>query len=166
MMPLAQAALSRRLRSRNRRRVRRLASGRLHYNYFRDYDPQTGRYVESDPLGLDGGLGTYTYVGDNPIAYVDPRGLTAFLLFNLPKTDDCKLSEWKHCETYCAPRAVKGCYVSLSWKWKSLGVNGPIRSEQRTVNCNCDDGCRNSFKLNPSWLLPLLPLLPFLAAAL
>ena len=31
----------------------------LHYNYFRDYDPSTGRYVQSDPTGLQGGLDTY-----------------------------------------------------------------------------------------------------------
>lgn len=45
------------------------------YNYFRDYDPATGVYVESDPLGLDGGLNTYAYVESDPIGAIDPFGL-------------------------------------------------------------------------------------------
>lgn len=46
-----------------------------HYNYFRDYDPAVGRYVESDLIGLDGGVNTYSYVENNPLSYVDPYGL-------------------------------------------------------------------------------------------
>jgi RHS repeat-associated protein len=47
----------------------------LHYNYHRYYDPGTGRYLTSDPLGLEGGLNGYVYVGSGPTNSTDALGL-------------------------------------------------------------------------------------------
>ncbi len=51
------------------------AESGLHYNYFRDYDPKTGRYIEPDPVGIVGGMNLYAYVDANPLRIVDKTGL-------------------------------------------------------------------------------------------
>ena len=52
-----------------------------HYNYFRDYEPKLGRYIESDPIGLLGGGNSYRYSYNQPTKNIDPKGLY----------DDCDL---------------------------------------------------------------------------
>ena len=51
------------------------AASALNYNYFRDYEPSGGRYSQSDPIGLDGGINTFAYALGSPTLNYDPLGL-------------------------------------------------------------------------------------------
>jgi hypothetical protein len=55
-----------------------MLGARAHYNYFRDYDAATGRYVESDPIGLESGTNQFGYVDNSPAIGFDPLGLMGF----------------------------------------------------------------------------------------
>ncbi len=70
----------------------------LNYNYFRDYEPGTGRYVESDPIGLRGGLSTYGYAGASPTRWVDRFGL----LSSGAKQCVCKFMQQCSFDAHCA----------------------------------------------------------------
>lgn len=48
----------------------------LNYNWYRYYSPEIGRYISSDPIGLEAGTNTYVYVAANPLVTIDPEGLT------------------------------------------------------------------------------------------
>ena len=119
----------------------------LHYNYFRDYEPGTGRYVEADPIGLEGGMNLYAYVEGNPVGRIDPYGLK----FSIPPsklppeggpTSKTCLKKGEQCHQR-AQRGILECMTK-----RGLGVGAyTCKEEWNTwmVNCsvegakNCDD---------------------------
>jgi RHS repeat-associated protein len=68
----------------------------LHQNYFRDYDPRTGRYIQGDPIGLRGGLNTYLYARGNPLRYSDASGLAPVFMPEHMDTVPPPTDIWEH----------------------------------------------------------------------
>ena len=77
-----------------------------HYNYFRDYDPAIGRYIESDPIGLDGGLNPFAYADQNPLTFTDATGESPISL-------GARLLVAGGTAALNACRKVKGCAAAL-----------------------------------------------------
>ncbi len=76
----------------------------LHYNLFRYYDPQVGRFIVQDPIGLNGGWNLYQYA-PNPLGWIDPLGLCK-TESNAGGKNPNPPGQGYHNETY-APKPVK-----------------------------------------------------------
>ena len=77
----------------------------MHYNINRDYNPVTGRYIQPDPIGFDGGVNGFGYAKGNPIISIDSLGLYTFDEFEaqvqvpgLCDTDEEVLAKWLEME--------------------------------------------------------------------
>ena len=92
----------------------------LHYNTFRYYDPASGCYTQMDPIGLAGGLNTYTYVVD-PLVWVDPLGLmcsTSNTVYRaLTEHDAARLA---------AGKSIQGKKLSGKWSAAEHVANQPL----------------------------------------
>jgi len=121
----------------------------LHYNTFRDYDPAIGGYVESDPVGLWGGMNTYAYVGSSPLRYLDSLGLMRWNVI------------WNGNALPGFNTQQQGCDV----------VGGPPLNLNRNACalqcCREHDDCYSGYLCNQSsWGATLLGRIPFLPAAM
>ncbi len=156
------------------------ASG-LNYNYFRDYEAAMGRYSQSDPIGLEGDISTYGYVGGNPMIAVDPMGLQSVLRLR-PTT----LPAGPYSPGYPVPGASGGRYDDdglIRRNSSPASGSGNVipfpsrRVEASDTNCPPDDGdddrCRKKQKvllgkqltLHLLWTQGRIPISQFRSAA-
>jgi RHS repeat-associated protein len=104
----------------------------LYQNGYRDYDPRTGRYVQSDPIGLGGGWNTYAYVGGQVTGSVDVMGLDYIMVafwhrHQLTDVGHVYLGSLDHSQDYTSPWPNNG----MDGPWQNLSYSDTIAHEGR-----------------------------------
>lgn len=111
----------------------------FHYNYFRDYDPSVGRYLQSDPIGLVGGANTYGYALQNPLRNTDPFGLVSWNCTSLTMGVSAIIAgggtiRYK-CESECVNGSKTISQIEVSYFGIDIGIEASmIESRGNEIN--------------------------------
>jgi RHS repeat-associated protein len=124
----------------------------LHYNYLRDYDPSTGRYLQFDPIGLEGGLNGYVYAQSDPVNLYDPTGEIVPII-------GIAASQYARCIAACAAAnvianaiggiacgfAANNCWTSclnpLNWGGRRPKMGKPRKKGKGKNNSGSNENC-------------------------
>ena len=135
----------------------------LHYNYFRDYDPSLGRYVESDPIGLIAGNNTFVYVGSNSIVFSDRTGLICWVVPLGPPSKENQISKFEFSpqiiDRYVIsipspskkPRLPVEIVIATKWQEITLITTVSITTQQRYLRCEDVNECGEK-TITPHWM--------------
>jgi RHS repeat-associated protein len=110
----------------------------LHYNFYRTYDPATGRYLEADPVGQQDGTNLFLYAGANPLMTTDPAGLAVKpggpwappigLSFSCKPWDNCAALKGK---LWVFNKMIKS---HQGWDWRNPSPRGGGRHAEEISN--------------------------------
>ena len=116
----------------------------LHYNWNRYYNPQTGRYISPDSIGLDGGLNLFAYVDGDPVNYMDLEGFKKIIVTS------CQTPAGQVICSDPTINIIKGAIATTGAGLGSKAIVDTIDAVNTKAKEQCEDnfGCR---KMHPNW---------------